>query len=598
LRALIGDDPVQPSRSSGTAIDRPQLGTSPPMPSRAHLSWLICAFACARDVGPEVSRPPVDPPAPAAPPAVATEALPAQVDLCPDEEETPNSFRDDDGCPDEPVGGMAYFANGLRPVSFVRAPLPREGARLVPWLFFSTNGFPQVSERHSLATLGRFVDTAVAPRASLAASNDTAALPLLRRFLARGALPPIGSLHIESLVDYFSPTSVYAFDGHHPPDVKLEVGPCPWRPGHRLARVQIEAQPWLPRAQTVILMLDRSPSMSTPERLPLLKQGIATLLDNLAILGSGQRVAILAFDRDEQVVLPPTPIGERAAIDSALAGLRTRGGSNGRARLDLAYELADRRSTGEHVHIVVASDGADALWYPRESPTRRRPNTTLTVIGVGGQDFDGHTLAQLAADNDGAVRYVDTAAEAQRLFARLATQGPIVAGDLQFQAVFDPAIVARYHLVGHVNDEITADDFRRDTPLVATSVDGPQHSRRRAADLAAGQSMTLLFELVPAGSAPVAFDLTVRARIEGRDRRTSYAVRDTGVELAATTSDFRFLAAVAELGLLVQGGPRGEASPQSQQSCRLGREGQPSTSRGRERAMNREQWSGTEDRGI
>lgn len=41
-----------------------------------------------------------------------------------------------------------------------------------------------------------------------------------------------------------------------------------------------------------------------------------------------------------------------------------------------------------------------------------------------------------------------------------------------------------------------------------------------------------------------------------------------------------------------------ETGPQSQQCCRLGREAKPSTNRGRERAMNREQWSSPEDRRI
>lgn len=489
-------------------------------------------------------------------------ASPAPIDLCPEEDETDNRYRDDDGCPDEPIGGIAYFANGLRPVAFTPGPLPRKGAAQVPFMPFSLIEDPYVGEVHPHATLGRFVASAAAPRSTFAAANDTAAAPLLRRFLTQGALPPIGAVRIESLVDYYTPTSIYPLIGLGAPrlDVFVEVGPCPWSPGHRLARIHVEAPPRLVRPRTTILMLDRSPSMSTPERLPMVKHGFSTLLDTIAVVGREDRVAVIAFDREEQLVLPPTDIAERATIDAAIAGIRTGAPSGYRGRLDLAHALADKRRPGEHVHIILVSDGAAALWYPRERPSLRRPDTSLTVIGVGDRDHDNYTLGQFAADNDGQLRYLDSAAEADRLFHLLGLQGPNAAEDLQFQAVFDPAVVARWHLVGHGEHAIAAAEFRRDTPPAAAIYGGPQHPRRRAAELAGGQSMSVLYELVPTGSTPVAFDFTVRARIGGRDRRIVRKVRDTGVELAATSSDFRFVAAVAELGLLVQGGPRGQAT--------------------------------------
>jgi hypothetical protein len=63
--------------------------------------------------------------------------------------------------------------------------------------------------------------------------------------------------------------------------------------------------------------------MSTPDRLPLLKQGLASLLDGLAATGDN-RVAIVAFAHHEALVLPPTSLADRPTIDAAIAGLRTR----------------------------------------------------------------------------------------------------------------------------------------------------------------------------------------------------------------------------------------------------------------------------------
>lgn len=531
------------------------------MPLRTPLWPLLCMLACAH--APARPLPTLgatrSPPATTAlaPPTPALEPLP--VDLCPDADETPNRYRDADGCPDEQPIGMAYFADSLRPVLFTATPLAGRGAPGAQTIFFSTSD-DRASEVYPHNRLGRFIATADAPRSTLAPGNDTSAYPLLRRFLADGGLPPIGVLRIESLIDYFTPAELSSWPGtSNPLTVHTEIGPCPWNPNSRLAHLRVQTRVPLLHDRLVVVILDISHSMSTPERLPLLKQGLASLLDGLAATGDS-RIAIIGFAHHEQLVLPPTAISDRPTIDAAIAGLRTRDFIYNLTRKSLANDLLGQRRPGEQVHIILAGDGAQAHGYPLELPPPHR-DLRVSVIGVGSRDFDDEGLGKLATDHDGELYYLDTVAEARSTFTNLALWqgGPIVARDIQLQAVFDPATVARYHLVGHANHRISPDEFTRDRP--ARDADGgPWLGRRRAGDLAGGQALNVLYELEPTTTAPPAFRFTVRARVDGRDRRITQVVTDTGADLDTSSDGFRFTAAVAELGLLIQGGPRGDAS--------------------------------------
>lgn len=373
-------------------------------------TWpLLCMLACASTATPALptlgatrSPPAISP----APPIAAPQ--PPPLDLCPEADETRNDYRDADGCPDEQPIGMAYFSDGLRPIFFTPKPLPGRGAPGVQSMFFSTSD-DFASEVYPHNRLGRFVATADAPRSTLAPRNDTSAYPLLRRFLAHGDLPPIGVLRIESLVDYFTPTELTSWPRGGPNlDVHAEIGPCPWNPNNRLAHLRVQTR--FPRLhdRLVIVILDVSHSMSTPERLPLLKQGLASLLDGLVVTAGDSRVAVVGFAHHEELVLPPTALSERPTIDAAIAGLRTRDFVFNRTRKSLANDLLRQRRPREQVHIILAGDGAQAHGYPLELPPPHR-DLRVSVIGVGDRDFDDKGLGEFATDHDGELYYLDTA---------------------------------------------------------------------------------------------------------------------------------------------------------------------------------------------
>ena len=142
----------------------------------------------------------------------------------------------------------------------------------------------------------------------------------------------------------------------------------------------------------------------------------------------------------------------------------------------------------------------------------------------------------------------------------------VVAKDVKLQVDFDPALVARYRLIGYENRDLADDDFRKD------DVD--------AGEIGAGHQVTALYEveLTDAGKAPrrsaSCASATRRPRptaIEDAFAMPARARRD----FAAASQDLRFAFAVAAFADVLRGGARLVARPTSARSRRT----RPATTR-------------------
>ncbi|MEP6915631.1 MAG: von Willebrand factor type A domain-containing protein, partial [Acidobacteriota bacterium] len=121
------------------------------------------------------------------------------------------------------------------------------------------------------------------PLSTFSIDVDTASYANVRRFLTAGTLPPPDAVRIEELINYFR------FDYARPAkdlpfSVTTELTPCPWNPQHRLALVGLQSRPLdqdaVP-ARNLVFLLDVSGSMSSSDRLPLIRTAMRMLVDTL-----------------------------------------------------------------------------------------------------------------------------------------------------------------------------------------------------------------------------------------------------------------------------------------------------------------------------
>jgi len=337
-----------------------------------------------------------------------------------------------------------------------------------------------------------FVDPQDDALSTFATDVDTASYALARSAVTSGALPDPAGVRVEEFVNAFP-------QGYEPPPedafaIHVDGAPAPFtggagpaalvRIGLQAAASSGEARP----ATALTFLIDVSGSMAEEQRLATVQRALALLASQLR---GDDTVAIVTYGDGAQVVLPPTPAGDAGALQAAIDGLEPQGSTNAEAGLRLAYQLAR-----EHVRpaatnrVVLASDGIanvgltdpDALLAAIEADAAA--GIELVTVGVGVSGYRDALMERLANAGDGSYSYVDSFAEAQRLFVdELPSVLETVALDTKVQVAFDPERVAGYRLVGYENRAVPDDRFRDDT------VD--------AGAVGAGHSVTALYEVVP-----------------------------------------------------------------------------------------------------
>ena len=405
---------------------------------------------------------------------------------------------------------------------------------------------------------------------------DRASYSNVRRFIREGNAPPADAVRVEEMVNYFT----YAYPEPRrgePFSVTTEIARAPWEPRHHLLRVGLRSRSVetenLP-ASNLVFLIDVSGSMQSPDKLPLVKQSLRMLVNELR---PRDRVAIVVYAGAAGLVLPSTPGDEKTRILAAIEELEAGGSTAGGAGLRLAYDVArDHHLARGNNRVILATDGdfnvgvsSDAEMV-RLVENRREQGTFLTVLGFGTGNLQDAKMEQMADHGNGNYAYIDSQLEARKVLVQeMGGTLLTVAKDVKVQVEFNPARVRAYRLIGYENRALADHEFNDDT--------------RDAGELGAGHAVTALYEVVPVGA-------TSDVRIGGTDDlRYQAPARPSGVargeELAFVkirykeptgsesrllqhavpegvrepSADLRFAAAVAGFGMILRDSPhRGE----------------------------------------
>jgi len=370
---------------------------------------------------------------------------------------------------------------------------------------------------------------------------DTAAYTIARRHVFSGSLPPRRSVRMEEFVN--------AFDYNYPTqarnvfNIHVDGTPAPFGRGLHLVKIGIQAKVLGREGRKpahLVFVVDASGSMDRADRLPLVKRSLGMLV---GALGPRDRVSLVVFGVEERIVMEAVPATKRAEILQAVDAIQAGGYTNMFEGLARGYEVAARQfRSGEINRVVLCSDGVanvgvadpkemvelterfrkrgieieddDAVSTETEPGARfvrcmvdtfREQGVTLTTAGFGSGSYDDDMLERLANSGDGAYVFIDSEAEARRVFVEeMAATLQTVAKDAKIQVEFDPARVRRYRLIGYENRDVADKDFRND------KVD--------AGEVGSGQAVTALYEIELERPSARAADLgTVYVRYRNTD---------------------------------------------------------------------------------
>jgi Ca-activated chloride channel homolog len=437
-------------------------------------------------------------------------------------------------------------------------------------VFFSQGqAVEEDNEDYAEITENAFHEAIKDPLSTFSIDVDKASYSNVRRFINLGQRPPKDAVRIEEMINYFTYDYPQPSD-EHPFSVYTEISEAPWNSKHKLVHIGIQGKTIptnnLPPSNLVFL-IDVSGSMDHPNKLPLVKQSLTMLTDQLR---DQDHVAIVVYAGAAGVVLEPTKGSEKNKIIDALENLQAGGSTAGGAGIKLAYSLALQHfKTNGNNRVIIATDGDFNVGASSNEAMedlieeKRKDGIFLTVLGYGMGNYKDSKMEILADKGNGNYAYIDNITEARKtLVNEFGGTLFTIAKDVKLQLEFNPAKVQAYRLVGYENRMLKSEDFNND--------------KKDAGELGSGHTVTALYEIIPVGvksdvynvdglkyqKSSVKVDassdelLTVKLRYKKPDGDVSkliiHPLKDSNKKFDGSTENFKWSSAVAGFGMLLR----------------------------------------------
>ncbi|GAB3923396.1 YfbK domain-containing protein [Mucilaginibacter myungsuensis] len=425
------------------------------------------------------------------------------------------------------------------------------------------------TESYAKLIENRYQNPYDAPLSTFSVDVDNASYSNIRRFINNGQLPLKDAVRIEEMINYFK-YQLPEPKGSRPVAIATELSAAPWAPEHRLLRVGLKARTVptdkLP-ASNLVFLIDVSGSMNAENKLPLVKESMKMLVQQLR---SKDKVSIVVYAGAAGQVLPATHADQKQVIFDAIDRLEGGGSTAGGAGIKLAYKIARQNLIkGGNNRVILATDGDFNVGESSDESMEalitkeRESGVDLSVLGFGMGNYKDSKMETLADKGNGNYAYIDNMTEAHKaLVSEFGGTIFTVAKDVKLQIEFNPAKVQAYRLIGYENRMLAKEDFNND--------------KKDAGDMGSGHTVTALYEIVPVGAKdPMSVDplkyqkparmqntnsnemLTIKFRYKepqgNASKLSETIVYDKTVSPDQLSADHRFAAAVAEIGMLLRG---------------------------------------------
>jgi len=429
------------------------------------------------------------------------------------------------------------------------------------------------TEQYDQINENKFFTAKKEPLSTFSIDVDVASYANVRRFINLGQTPPEDAVRIEEMINYFQYEYPQPVE-EDPFSITTEVSDCPWNADHQLVHIGLQgekiASEELP-AQNLVFLLDVSGSMSSYNKLDLVKQSLRLLVNQMR---KEDRLSIVVYAGAAGLVLPATSGQHKDKIMAAIEQLSAGGSTAGGQGIELAYKQATKSFIAKgNNRVILCTDGDfnvglssdDALVQLIEE--KREAGVFLTVLGYGMGNYKDSKMEKLADKGNGNYAYIDNIMEAKKVLVNeMGATLQTIAKDVKLQVEFNPAKVASYRLVGYENRLLNKEDFNDDT--------------KDAGELGAGHTVTALYEIVPTGKAkkssekakedPLRYQdskvneaaiagnelLTVKFRYKSpKETKSKLITRylvDESTPIASSSNNFRFSAGVALFGMLLR----------------------------------------------
>lgn len=400
------------------------------------------------------------------------------------------------------------------------------------------------------------------PVSTFSIDVDTASYTYIQQCITDGKLPSSHQIRIEEMINYFD----YNYSeprGEVPVAVEMNLTDCPWNDKRNLVHIGLKARDIKEERKpaNLVFLIDVSGSMSSREKLPLLKEGMLAMVDEL---NRGDQVAIVTYAGGAEVKLQSTTCNYfgKKRIRKAIEDLSSGGSTNGEAGIHLAYEIADQNFQEDAINrVILASDGDFNVGATSDNKMVRlvrrkaQEGVNLTVLGFGHGSFNDSMMEQISNNGNGNYFYISNRKSAEEILCKKLTSTlQNVAEDVKLQVEFNPKNIEYYRLVGYSNRLMKNSEFDKD--------------QKDAGDMGAGHTVTALYEVqlrhpvrkLKYESAPTASEglskelLTLSMRYKQPGEDVSQLLKHTlDGDSLANDKDVHFASIVAAFGQILKG---------------------------------------------
>lgn len=333
-----------------------------------------------------------------------------------------------------------------------------------------------------------FVDCARDHLSTFGLDVDTASYTLARSRLNQNELPDPESVRVEEFLNYFK--QPYTVAGQDAFGVFAEAAPSPFDSAQRLSmpgqvtsgtlkalsapaellKIGIksrDARADERKPAMLTFVIDTSGSMTKQDRLDLVRAALKSLVEKL---NAEDAISIIGFNDQAELCLPRTQARQKQRILDAIDALTSKGGTNVEAGLTMAYRLADESYSPDAVNrVILCSDGVANVGAKGPDEILKLVKVfagrgiDLCTVGFGMGKYNDQMMVKLADSGNGSCHFVDSRAEAEKIFSeQLPPHLSVLARDAKAQVEFNPDVVERYRLLGYEKRKIADKDFRND----------------------------------------------------------------------------------------------------------------------------------------
>ncbi len=406
------------------------------------------------------------------------------------------------------------------------------------------------NEEYAAAKESTFKSVKKYPLSTFSADVDTAAYANLRRLIRDNEKIPTSAIRIEEMLNYFDYNYKQPVKDE-PFSITTEISDCPWNSKAQLLMIGVQgkdiAEEDLP-ASNLVFLVDVSGSMYSREKLPLVKESLISLTKTMS---KKDKISIVTYAGNERVVLEGARGNQVKCITAIMDLLDADGSTNGESGINMAYNIAEKyfMKNGNN-RVIMASDGdlnvgiqsEDALIKLIEK--KRETGVYFSILGFGSENIKDNKMKALAANGNGNYNYIDSVTEANKVLVE-ERRGTLftIAKDVKLQVQFAATHVKEYRLIGYDYRALENSDFEND--------------KKDAAEIGAGHTVTVLYEIIPADSTAVNSNTiaTVNIRYKEPDSDTSKLITKSVTEneySAAMSKNMKFAAGVAEVGMILK----------------------------------------------